>query len=345
MQEGVLSPRKRQVLRAVVTDYIDSGEPVGSRTIARKYNLGSPATVRNEMADLEESGYLEQPHTSAGRVPSDLGYRTYVDQLMDPPAVTSEEAARVHQAMAGRARELAALVRQSTRILAYLTNYTALALLPTPEQRVYRQVQVVSVDLHHVLLLLVSEPGIVDSRLVFLEQAILPDELEKISVAVSSRLRGVKAGQISYTLCRELAGLVPSGELYEALMDLLNPTEGGNGGAAVVEGATHLLRNFSDRQQALDLMGLLDAQNRVQSLLEGALTGSGVRVQIGQENPLSWLRQCSVVLATYFTGQQAVGTIGVLGPTRLDYHRSMALVGLVADTISEMLSHWNRTSF
>ena len=191
-ESEVLDDRKSQVLRAVIEDYIETAEPVGSRTIARKHRLGvSPATIRNEMADLEETGYLEQPHVSAGRIPSDKGYRFYVDTLMEPVQYTVEQYRQVYDEMIKHYREMERLIQEAGRLLASMTKSAAIVVAPPIEQLTLQHVQLLPVDERDVLVVLILSPNVVKNKIIRTERAFDSAELALLSAGLNQRLKGL----------------------------------------------------------------------------------------------------------------------------------------------------------
>ena len=187
----MIGERKKRILRAITDDYISSGEPIGSRTIARKYNLGvGPATIRNEMADLEENGYLEQPHTSAGRIPSDKGYRFYVDALMSIEELTRVELETIRKEYAIANREIEDLLRITAKIISNISNYTALVLGPQLQKTAFRHIQMIQIAPDEILVLLVVDPGLVETRVVQMGSAISPRELDEMVKFLDRHLLG-----------------------------------------------------------------------------------------------------------------------------------------------------------
>ncbi|MGE5576824.1 MAG: heat-inducible transcriptional repressor HrcA [Syntrophothermus sp.] len=337
-----LDERKRQILRAIVTDYINTAEPVGSRTLARKYLLGiSPATIRNEMADLEEIGYLQQPHTSAGRIPSDKGYRFYVDVLMDHPLLPEETATSIRETIQTRQREIEEAIHHASYILSYLTNYTAVVLGPMPHERICEHVKLVGLDPNNVLVVLMTLPGFIENRLVEVTQPLAPEELERASLLLTERLRGTTWGVISAGLIREVREIVRNQQLAEELLHMLGVSSREERvDNLYLEGTTKILDQpeFKDLEKVRTVLGIFEGKQMLLEFLAEAAKESGVVVSIGQENRHDEFRDFSFVTASYESSGRAVGTLGVIGPTRMDYARAISAVGCVAGALSELLS-------
>ena len=338
MTPARMEDRKQRVLRAVTDDYILTGEPVGSRTVARKYLPGiSPATIRNEMADLEEMGYLEQPHASAGRVPSDLGYRYYVDELMEPPPPDPLEVVELRQQfLSGRDMERA--VRLAGRLLARYSRYSSLVLKPSLQRLHLRHVRLTPLDEEHVLLLVVAEPAFIYNRILEWPQPPDPEELQWRS-HILTELFYNRSGDLTRTAEEALEQALPWREVREqaasALMELFQDR---GPDVAYVEGVGYFLeqpefRNVEAARQILDELQNPDVLTEV--LLPGQ-SGQLV-VVIGQEQPVVALRSCSVVMAPYGRDERVLGVVGVIGPRRMDYRRAIVTVRQVAEALSQAL--------
>ncbi|MGI6558752.1 MAG: heat-inducible transcriptional repressor HrcA [Limnochordia bacterium] len=341
-----MQERKRKILRAVTDDYIQTAEPVGSRTIARKYNLGvSPATIRNEMADLEEGGYLRQPHTSAGRIPSDKGYRYYVDSLMDVPDVPPDERVQIQREIYQPQRELGDVIQRAIRLLTMLTNYTSLAVMPGVRQGAVRHIQILPMDETHVLVLLVTEPGFVQHCIVEVSNPLTPSKTEHLSSVLNDHLRGRALGDLDRHLLSQLGEDLNDLRLFEQAVELLHTAMQEQTEEAVyLDGAVRILNQpeFRDVERAKLLMEALEERGRILSMLTAAAYDQEVTITIGEENVYAGMKDCSMVTATYGIGGQTIGLVGVLGPTRMEYARAVSVVEFVADNLSEMLTKMSR---
>ncbi|HHV58104.1 MAG TPA: heat-inducible transcription repressor HrcA [Firmicutes bacterium] len=341
----MLSERKRRVLEAVVREYIATAEPVGSRTLYRRHNLGvSSATIRNEMADLEEMGYLEQPHTSAGRVPSDLGYRFYVDHLMQKNPLTHEEEELLRQVPALGTGEADVLLGQASRLLSQVSNYISLVVAPRVEPGVLKTLKLVHLEEHLAMAVLFTDRGRVESRVLVLPPEIQPEDLEGLARYFTRRLAGRPLEEITGELLSNLyAELLEDyqkrrNRLAELAQAILNWLAGGERGERIYMGGTQNILSqpeFQDLEKVRRLFALLEEEKLLYKLLERE---PGVTVTIGQENQLAAIRECAVITSTYSVDGRPVGTLAILGPTRMDYPHVIALLEYMARCLSDAFS-------
>ncbi len=323
-----LDPRKMLILKAIIDDYIASVEPVGSRTIAKKYDMGlSSATIRNEMADLEEMGYLSQPHTSAGRVPSDKGYRFYVDRLLGfagiEPAAGPEEIEEIRNYMQRRVNELNHAIKVASEIVSELTQYTAIAMAPAVKSYVMKALQIVPVERGKALIVVVLQNDIVKNRLISIDPSIDPDILIKLSHIINEKFTGCPAEEISIVMINEIVALsgVQRDLLLPIIDGIIDSIKQFNTAEIYTEGTSKLLSHpeFNNIEKARTLLELLQQEDFLTDLLTRCAKGGGLVVRIGSENELDEINECSVVTATYSVNGVNLGTIGVLGPTRMNY--------------------------
>jgi heat-inducible transcriptional repressor len=340
-----LDTRKRLVLQAVVEDYVQSAEPVGSRTLARKHALGvSPATIRIEMADLEEMGYLEQPHTSAGRIPSDKGYRFYVDQLLGQTSLDPWLAERVHQALDRRARGVVWLVQQTARLLSSITNYACLAVGPNDAGARLVRLSLLPVEPGRTLLVVLTDQGLVHHRLLDVPPDMDEAELDAAVAVLTRRLAGQPLASLEYGLLEEITRDVTArqaflDQIFSFLLEEL-PAVGEEEGRVFVTGAARVAEQpeFRDVERLRTLVAILEEERLVQELLtEGWDDDDGIGVVIGEEHQLSLARDLALVVTAVPIGHGAKARFGVLGPKRMDYGRVLALLGEVHRTLAEAI--------
>jgi heat-inducible transcriptional repressor len=334
--------RRLEVLRAIVADYVSSHEPVASKAIVERHNLGvSSATVRNDMAALEEDGYITQPHTSAGRIPTDKGYRLFVDRLSDVKPLSTAER-RAIQSFLGGAVDLDDVLRRSVRLLAQLTRQVAVIQYPTLTRSTVRHVELVKITPARIMLVLITDTGRVDQRMVDLGDVIDEDSVARLRTMLNGSLAGhrltdaaVKVGELLEDQPSDLRDHMTrlSTVLIESLVE--HPEE-----RLVLGGTANLTLNATtDFPGSLrQIMEALEEQVVVLKLLAAARVPGTVTVRIGEENEAEDLRSTSVVSIGYGSRDTLLGGMGVVGPTRMDYPGTIAAVRAVANYVGEILS-------
>lgn len=353
-----LTARQQQILWATVRHYIATAEPVGSKVLATEYDLSvSPATIRSCMGALEKAGLLYQPHTSAGRVPSDSGYRIYVDQLITPSDALGR---KVEHLLADHLKSeeasFEALLRDAAQILAAVSGYIALITMPQTRTTQLRHLQLVQIEPRRVMLIVVTDAYETQSLLMELphsadeaqlDESIVEQQLQILSNFLNSKLRGRSLSEIATLdwseLDREFAQYADF--LRTLLAELTRRTKAPVSTPIMVRGISEVLRQpeFSELQQVQSLVHLLEEeQDQLWSVIfelpEALMPERRVMVRIGSENPLEPMRTCALVSATYRQGETPVGSVGVLGPTRMIYENAIALVEAAADYLTDALS-------
>jgi heat-inducible transcriptional repressor len=339
----MMNDRHQGVLRAIVQDYIRTAEPVGSRTISRKYGFSlSPATIRTIMSDLEESGYVAQPHTSAGRVPTDKGYRLYVDSLMDRTPLSREEVERIEQRVGPSATEMDDLLREAGKLLFALSPYVSITLAPRLQDSRFQRVEFVSLARDRVLVILLADSGLVHHKTVVVEEAFTQDDLDRMARYLSDLLKGRTLHEVRDLLVSQMA---EEKALYDRLLaQALRLGAQALAGEAeadvVVAGAARIADQpeFADIQKMKSLYTAFEEKSKLVILLSECLQGGGCRVFIGSEIPVQDIQDLSVVASPYRRQGQILGVLGVLGPTRMDYARTVALVETTANLLTRSLS-------
>lgn len=336
MVEPELTERRRQVLQAVLDDYIRTAGPVGSRVVAKRYPLGlSPATIRNTMADLEELGYLTQPHTSAGRVPTDQAYRFYVDSLL----TGRERGPRSSPPFSPRS-EVESLMAEISEHLSVSSRLTGMVLAPPLRTTILERVELLALEGNRVLAVVVTESGWLTTKVLSVEPAISPGELREFSRLLTDRFGGrtfesiqqwvERAGERpqdpdqAEDLARQVLAVVGERNLYlSGILNILDQPE------------------FSDIQAMKDLLRTLEAKGRLVNLLTLHADSPGVQVLIGRENPYEELQDFSLVTSTYSAGSQVLGILGVVGPRRMPYDQIVSLVEETATLMGQWLRGLN----
>ncbi len=339
----MLNERSQTILKAIVLAYIRTAFPIGSRSLTKQIEMNlSPATIRNVMADLEETGYLTHPHTSAGRVPTEKGYRFYVDSLMEDIRRASSATQRaIEPEYLARIEGVKELLQETSRMLSLLTSYTALVLGPRFSTTIFRHVEFVQLRPRQILAILVSEDGLIQNRVVEVEREYQEAELDRIAAFLDARCAGLTLQLAKQRLVEEMGR---EKEQYDRLLDealrLVGTTFVPAGNEQLfVEGTTHILESpeFADIQKMKALFQAFEEKYRIVRFLDQCLEAEGVQVYIGSENSFLGLNDCSLVVSSYKRGDRMVGTLGVIGPTRMDYSRVIPLVDHTARLLSRLL--------
>lgn len=322
-----LDERKVKILDAIIRNYLATGEPVGSRTISKFTDLNlSSATIRNEMSDLEELGYILQPHTSAGRIPSDKGYRFYVDHLMQEK---DREVAEMKEFVIEKTEKMEAVLKQVAKLLANNTNYATMVTAPSYHHNKIKFIQLSHMDEEQILAVVVLNNNIVKNQVITVEEPLDNETLLKLNILLNSGLNGLSLQEINLaTIARlkEQAGIHSSivGNVIDTLADALSEEEDLQ---IYTSGATNILKypELSDSERATNLIAAFEEKEELKSLVSETLSGeeTGIQVYIGNETPIRTMQDCSVVTATYELGEGVKGTIGIIGPKRMDYENVM----------------------
>ncbi len=339
----MMNARHHGVLRAIVHDYIRTAEPVGSRTISRKYGFSlSPATIRTTMSDLEELGFVVQPHTSAGRVPTDKGYRFYVDSLMDRTPLSQEELERIEQQVRPSAPEADELSREVGRLLSALSPYVAITLFPRLQESRFQRAEFVSLARERVLVILLADTGLVHHKTIIMEEAVSQDELDRMARYLSELLKGRTLPEVRDLLVAQMAEEKAQYDrmLAQALRLGAQALAGEAEAEVYVAGASRIADQpeFADVQRMKSLFAAFEEKSKLVLLLSECLRGEGCRIFIGSEIPVEDIRDLSVVASPFGLQGKVRGVLSVLGPTRMDYGRAVALVETTARLLSQSLS-------
>ncbi len=337
---GALSERKKQILRAIVEAHIDGGEPVGSKYILQNTLMScSSATIRNEMAELEQMGYLVQPHTSAGRVPSEAGYRFYVDSLVEQYASTTHEVVKINQLLKSKMSELDQILETASRLASSMTNYTGIAIKPRASSVTMSRYEIISIDSTHFAMVMITSTGAVKTKKVATEQTVSEGALAKLSELMNVLLCGIGADMITLPIIMEMEN-----EMGEAAF-LVNPAvrcvwdvmSEIDGGELRYSGLNHLLKypEFSDADRLGQLLGTLENQDEILDLVSET-EGDEIGVFIGSESPVKVMNNSALVFKPIKKNGRTVGVIGVLGPRRMNYRQVLQAIDEIGGSISVM---------
>lgn len=339
-----LSERSREIFRHIVEAYVDTGEPIGSRTLSRRLNSAlSPATIRNVMADLEETGLLYAPHSSAGRIPTESGLRLFVDGLLEAGNLSPEERAAIDRQCQGVERSFEEMLSEATGLLSGLSSCAGLVLAPKSETAL-KHVEFVSLTPGRALVVLVSESGIVENRVIEAPVGLTPATLTKATNYLNARLSGRTLAEARALIQRDLEEhSAQLDELTERVIEagLATWAGGSEGGTLIVRGQANLLKDvtaLSDLERIRHLFDLLETKKDMMRLLELAQMAEGVKIFIGAESELFGLSGCSMILAPMSSSNaRFVGAIGVIGPTHLNYARIIPMVDYTAQVVGRLL--------
>ncbi|MCX7746838.1 MAG: heat-inducible transcriptional repressor HrcA [Clostridia bacterium] len=339
----LLDDRKRRILRAIIDDYIDTAEPIGSRTIARKHELGlSSATIRNEMSDLEEMGYLAQPHTSAGRIPSDKGYRMYVDKLMELKELQPEEIENIKRSLEVQINELSQLIRNASVVMSRITKYTSMAITPQMKKSTLKAVQIVPIESGKALIIVVASTGVVRNTLIRIPETVAPDFLIRVSNALNDKLCGYTLERVNLSIQSDIERELGLPEdlvipIVSGVMECINQIDYPE---VYLNGTTNIFNypEFRDIVKAKEFLNVLDEKEVLQRILKYSTEERNIQIQIGAENSVEKIRDCSLVTATYRIGDLVIGSIGVIGPTRMEYSKVISSMDYIRKKIAEEIN-------
>lgn len=333
-----LTKRQREVLEAVLTEFIIKAGPIGSRTIARKCAFSlSPATIRSVMADLEDMGFLSQPHTSAGRVPTNRGFQYYVNSLMQTRNLPPEERQEIRRQFQRVRKDLENLLRETSRVLSRFSHYTGMVWSPRQQGTgVFRSIDFFQADSRNLLALVVYPTGMIRTRLIPLEEKLEPAELVRVSEFLNREFSGLPPEELKEKLVQKVEEGIWEFIINEALGLRDNSPDAGE---VYIEGQFNIvdLPDFSDRERLREILRTLEEKRKIIQLLNQTLKQEGMQVFIGMEEMFQELKGVSLVAVAYGAGQAPWGSLGVLGPTRMDYSRIIPLVEYTSQIVSDLL--------
>ncbi len=336
-----MDARKFRILQAIIDDYILTAIPVGSRTISKKYEMGlSSATIRNEMSDLEELGYLDQPHVSAGRIPSAKAYRLYVDQLLKAGKIKADDVDTLRTHFSQRTGKMEDVINRAAQVLSSITSYTALVVGPKGGEMTIRNLQLVPVSQNSALLVIVTDSGIVRDALIHVDSELDADALYAISRTLTERLAGRSLAETQDVLRALRREFAEKRDVLGGVSELVADVESQQTTAKIAFGGTSNILSFpeySDVEKARSFLSLLESKDTLLRLLEQH-QNVAFTVRIGPETGVPELRDCSLVTATYSIGDHTHGTIGVIGPTRMQYGRVLGVLSAMGEQLTRLLT-------
>ena len=336
-----LDNRKLKILHAIIKTYLETGEPVGSRTISKYTDMNlSSATIRNEMADLEELGFIMQPHTSAGRIPSDKGYRLYVDMLMGEK---EQELLEKEEQMLEKADKMEHLLKQAAKVLASSTNYATMVSTPMGSSNKIKFIQLTMVDAEQIIAVIVLGGNVIKNKIIRVEEPLSNENLLKLNMLLNTTLNGMAIEEINLGLIarlKEQAGIhsVVVGNVLDAVADAIQVDEDMQ---IYTSGATNIFKypELSDKQSAQEIISAFEEKQQLTELVTQTLSqedNTGIQVYIGDEAPVQTMKDCSVVTATYELGDGLKGTIGIIGPKRMDYEHVLKSMKRLQNELDQM---------
>ncbi len=334
----ILNERKLQILQAIVSDFIRSAEPVGSRTLSRRYEMGiSPATIRNEMADLEEMGFLTHPYTSAGRVPSTKAYRLYVDDLMERHELSEAEKVRIRSKLNAKILELDRTIEHAAKLLSELTSLTSFAVTPGQHEDFLKYINIIPMDEDSVVLVLVSESGKVSNTVLKMKVAYRPGQLELLSKVMTYNYKGKRLSDIlTMDIIRSFESDIEAmSKLAETIMPrFLTTLEGMLDSELYLDGLMNIfaIPEYNDIEKAKLFLEMVNRKDFTDVLVN---RDNGVIITIGDENEEEIMRDCSLITATYKVNGKLVGRLGVIGPTRMQYNHITSVIEYMTEHLNE----------
>ncbi|WP_419881442.1 heat-inducible transcriptional repressor HrcA [Peribacillus sp. B-H-3] len=337
----MLTDRQLLILKVIIDDFIRNAQPVGSRSLSKKEEITfSSATIRNEMSDLEELGFIEKTHTSSGRIPSEQGYRYYVDHLLHPQRLKKDDRAMLQSIFAERIYELEKIVQKSAKILSELTSYTSIVLGPKVKDNKLRKIQIVPISPDTAIAIIITDTGHVENKMISLPPSFDLNEIEKMANILNDRLAGVPLAELKDKIYKEVAVLLRQhihnyGTIVSSLADTFAVSEAGK---IFFGGKTNMLKQpeFHDIEKVTSLLSMIEQEQGMYDLIKQ--NPAGIHVKIGRENNNTVLDDCSLITATYSVGEEQVGTIAILGPTRMQYSRVISLLEFFSNDMTALLT-------
>lgn len=340
-----LSERKKLILKAIVDAHIEGGEPVGSKYILERRQLScSSATIRNEMAELEEMGYLEQPHTSSGRVPSELGYRFYVDSLIDSYAMTAREVLQINNLLKIKMGELDQILDTASKLASTLTNYTGIAIRPKASAASFERFETVFIDAHDLLLIMMNGTSQVKTQNIRCDEPVTPELVATLGRTLNENMAGCSAGDVTFSMMMQMEADMGNRHepLHTALKVIYKVAGELDGGELKLSGLNRLLQypEYSDSEQLGELIGALESKDEILDLVGETAHSDDedrVKVVLGSESSVKVMNQSAIVYKQIKKHGKTVGAVGIIGPLRMDYAKVLATIDSLGGNIANLL--------
>ncbi|MCL2025835.1 MAG: heat-inducible transcriptional repressor HrcA [Leptospirales bacterium] len=345
LKDRLLDERESAILGALVYDYIMTGKPVGSRSFVQKYQFSiSPATMRNIMADLEQLGYLQQPHSSAGRIPTDRGYRYYVDSLLEKYHSFDGDV-DIKEDFLSREMQFEKLFDSITKMLSTASRYAGLMLTPAPYFAVVKRIELIPIDPKDVLVIMVERTGMVFTKRIKISTTVTYDTLYEFSRYLNSELCGYALQEIKEKVIKELRSAGQTQSSNNLALDIAELSIVGETNSMLhIDGIENLLKipEMIEKDHLNSLLHIIEEKNVLKDILELAMRLDGIQTMIGSEIESAYVRGCSIVTSPYKIGNKNVGVLGVLGPTRMDYEKVVPLVDYTGKVVSDLLTKMSK---
>ncbi|MBD1382088.1 heat-inducible transcriptional repressor HrcA [Metabacillus arenae] len=346
----MLTDRQLLILQVIIDDFIFSAQPVGSRTLSKKEDITfSSATIRNEMADLEELGYIEKTHSSSGRVPSEKGYRYYVDHLLAPQRLKKSDITTIRSLFADHIFELEKVVQKSAQILSDLTNYTTIVLGPKVNEHRLKRIQIVPINEDTAVAIIVTNTGHVENKTISFPATVSPADIEKMVNILNDKLVGIPLLELRDRMFKEVVKLLKAHiHNYDSVMHVFASSLTSEDHEKIFFGGKMKMLNqpeFSDISKVKMLLSLIEEEEKILSLLRGKdanisiQNGGDISIKIGKENEVTAMENCSLITATYSFADEQIGKIAILGPTRMEYSRVVSLLQVLTSDLSKAISN------
>ena len=339
---ATLTERDRKVLQAIIMDYIQTAQPVGSRIVSKKSKMGlSPATIRNVMADLEEIGFLVQPHTSAGRVPTDRAFRFYVDSILNMRRLIPEEREQIEKSLQEESLGINEIMKRTSHLLSLLSRQTGVILAPRFGSKIFKHIEFIKLRDKRLLVIIVSKTGEVQNKVIEADEELYQDELDKYGRYLTEIMGGLSLTEAKHKIMEELKKekVLFDKLMYRALQLSQKALEDEGEGNLFIEGTTNIMQSpeFADMEKMRVLIQAFEEKTKIVKLLDKALSAQGIQIFIGAENELNEMVNCSIVTAPYSKENFTLGTLGVIGPTRMDYSSIIPIVDYTARIVGKIL--------